>query len=67
MFLQSAVIFFGVLLARLKYGKTNAVLFTTYIGSSMSNLQAIIEAAFEKRAEITPKPLMQKRVRQLKK
>ncbi len=55
MFLQSAVIFFGVLLARLKYGKTNAVLFTTYIGSSMSNLQAIIEAAFEKRAEITPK------------
>ena len=55
LFLQSAVIFFGVLLARLKYGKTNAVLFTTYIGSSMSNLQAIIEAAFEKRAEITPK------------
>ncbi|EDK13858.1 2,3,4,5-tetrahydropyridine-2,6-dicarboxylate N-succinyltransferase [Haemophilus influenzae 22.4-21] len=43
------------MLARLKYGKTNAVLFTTYIGSSMSNLQAIIEAAFEKRAEITPK------------
>ena len=50
-----------------KYDKTDSILFTQNIGNTMSNLQAIIEAAFEKRAEITPKTVMQKHVRQLKK
>lgn len=43
------------LLESQKYDKTINRYFTSTIGSKMSNLQQIIEAAFEKRAEITPK------------
>ena len=43
------------LLESQKYDKTINRYFTSTIGSKMSNLQQVIEAAFEKRAEITPK------------
>ena len=43
------------LLESQKYDTTINRYFTSTIGSKMSNLQQVIEAAFEKRAEITPK------------